>query len=112
VTTLGDLTWPEVERLAADGAVLAVPVGSVVQHGPHLPLSTDTDIAVGNTAPLAELMDTLHSAGVRAVSPSGVLGDPSGASGDEGEQLLRSLSSELLAVVSRWMLQPPVSRGW
>ncbi len=30
---------------AADGAVLAVPLGSTEQHGPHLPLSTDTDIA-------------------------------------------------------------------
>jgi hypothetical protein len=27
-TALGDLTWPEAEELAADGAVLAVPVGA------------------------------------------------------------------------------------
>ena len=27
------------------GAVLAVPVGSTEQHGPHLPLPTDTEIA-------------------------------------------------------------------
>ena len=265
MTALGDLTWPEVERLAEDGAVLAVPVGSVVQHGPHLPLDTDTDIAAalagrlaairrdvivappvgygssgehagfagtisigqqalemmltelcrsaaatfrrillislhtgndevvmrtvrqlraehseviawmpaadpavvpaellvpapraagdtdrgqpagmlphlasraavgdlhagrfetsvelaldphrvrldeavaGNTAPLRELLPAVRAAGVRAVSPNGVLGDPSGASADEGEQLLKSLSSELLAVVSRWMLGP------
>ena len=31
---------------AAAGAVLAVPVGSTEQHGPHLPLTTDTDLAV------------------------------------------------------------------
>ncbi len=37
---LGDLTWPVV-----GGDVLAVPLGSTEQHGPHLPLSTDTDIA-------------------------------------------------------------------
>jgi hypothetical protein len=49
-------------------------------------------------------MDALRAAGVRAVSPNGVLGDPLGATADEGEQLLKSLSSELLAVVSRWML--------
>jgi mycofactocin precursor peptide peptidase len=42
---LADATWPEVERGAAD-RVLAVPVGSTEQHGPHLPLSTDTDVAV------------------------------------------------------------------
>lgn len=38
---------------AAAGAVLAVPLGSTEQHGPHLPLSTDTDIAVALCARLA-----------------------------------------------------------
>lgn len=39
---LGTLAWP-----ALDGArpLLLVPVGSCEQHGPHLPLSTDTVIA-------------------------------------------------------------------
>jgi mycofactocin precursor peptide peptidase len=42
---LGDATWLEV---AATGGtlLLAVPVGSLEQHGPHLPLDTDTRIAV------------------------------------------------------------------
>jgi creatinine amidohydrolase len=40
VTRLGDLTWPRV-----DADVVVVPLGSTEQHGPHLPLSTDTDIA-------------------------------------------------------------------
>jgi len=53
VTLLGDLTWPEAQRLAAAGAVLAVPVGSTEQHGPHLPLATDTDIAVALAGRLA-----------------------------------------------------------
>ena len=38
---LASLTWPEVDA----AGVLAVPVGSTEQHGPHLPLSTDTDVA-------------------------------------------------------------------
>lgn len=42
---LGDATWLEVA--ATEGAcVLAVPIGSLEQHGPHLPLDTDTRIAV------------------------------------------------------------------
>ena len=46
MTQLGGLTSPEVAIRAAAGAVLAVPVGSTEQHGPHLPLSTDADLAV------------------------------------------------------------------
>ena len=37
---------------AAAGAVLAVPVGSTEQHGPHLPLTTDTDLAIALCAQL------------------------------------------------------------
>jgi mycofactocin system creatininase family protein len=43
---LADLTWPEVGERVAHGAILAVPIGSTEQHGPHLPLSVDTDIAL------------------------------------------------------------------
>ena len=39
---LAALTWPDVDP----AALLAVPVGSTEQHGPHLPVSTDTDVAV------------------------------------------------------------------
>jgi creatinine amidohydrolase len=53
MTLLADLTWPEAARLAAAGALLAVPVGSTEQHGPHLPLSTDTDIAIALAGRLA-----------------------------------------------------------
>ncbi len=35
------MTWPEVEALDRETTVL-VPTGSVEQHGPHLPLETDT----------------------------------------------------------------------
>lgn len=46
MTRLSDATWPEAGALADAGAVLVVPVGATEQHGPHLPLTTDTDIAV------------------------------------------------------------------
>lgn len=39
------LSSPDVAERAAAGAILAVPVGATEQHGPHLPLTTDTDIA-------------------------------------------------------------------
>jgi len=49
---LGRLAWPDVADLGPD-AVLAVPVGSTEQHGPHLALSTDTDLAVALCARLS-----------------------------------------------------------
>lgn len=44
--------------------------------------------AVGNTAPLADLLPGLLAGGVRAVSPNGVLGDPTRATAEEGRRLL------------------------
>jgi creatinine amidohydrolase len=224
VTELADLAWPEVRERAEAGAVLAVPVGSTEQHGPHLPLSTDTDVAValcrrlsadrphvlvappvaygssgehagfagtlsigqeavelllvelgrsatetfrrvlfvsahggnaepvtravttlraesrdiavfvpnwgadphagrpetamqlalrptavrmaravpGDTRPLAELMPTLRAGGVRAVSESGILGDPTGATATEGHALLDELAGMLIRAMDAW----------
>ena len=43
-TQLGAATWPEVDAVSP-APLLAVPLGSLEQHGPHLPLDTDTRIA-------------------------------------------------------------------
>ncbi len=221
---LAGLTSPEAAEQAAAGALLAVPVGATEQHGPHLALSTDTDLAValcvglararpgvvvapavaygssgehqdfpgtlsigqdalelllvelgrsaamtfskialvsahggnaavvrraesrlraesrevlawqvawrgdahagrtetslqlalapsqvhldraeaGNVRPIAELMPALRASSVRAVSPNGVLGDPAGASAEEGAALLSALVTDLAAAVERW----------
>jgi creatinine amidohydrolase len=34
-------TWPELKAAAAENRVVVLPVGTIEQHGPHLPLSTD-----------------------------------------------------------------------
>lgn len=44
MTNLPDETWTEIDR--APRRALLVPLGSLEQHGPHLPLDTDTRIAL------------------------------------------------------------------
>lgn len=54
----------------------------------------------GDRRPIGELMPLLRRGGVKAVSPSGVLGDPAGASAEEGHQLLGQLVDQLVAAVA------------
>ena len=61
--------------------------------------------AAGATAPLSELMPRLVEGGVRAVSPNGVLGDPAGASADEGRALLEAEVARLANAVEQWEAQ-------
>lgn len=63
-------------------------------------LVRDQEAVAGATAPLAELVGALRRDGVRAVSPSGVLGDPTMASADLGRELLTALVEDLAAAVT------------
>ena len=47
----------------------------------------------GETRPLAAIMPELVARGVRAVSPSGVLGDPAGASAERGREIVESMAA-------------------
>jgi mycofactocin precursor peptide peptidase len=58
----------------------------------------------GVTTPVAELLPRLRAEGVRAVSPSGVLGDPAGASAAEGAELLDGLVARLVRAVGGWQV--------
>jgi creatinine amidohydrolase len=42
---ISNFTWKEIEKLAIDKKIIVIPVGSSEQHGPHLPISTDSIIA-------------------------------------------------------------------
>lgn len=50
MTLLAELTWPQVPH---PRPLLALPLGSAEQHGPHLPLDTDTRVAVAVACGLA-----------------------------------------------------------
>lgn len=56
----------------------------------------------GDTRPVAELMPALRRRGVRAASPNGVLGDPTGSTAGEGEQLLADLAARAVRAVAAW----------
>lgn len=73
---LADLAWPQVPDRSA--AALAVPLGSTEQHGPHLPLSTDTDIAVALCERLAAARDDVL---VAPAVPYGSAGEHAGFPG-------------------------------
>jgi len=54
----------------------------------------------GNTRPLRELIDRLRSEGVAAVSPNGVLGDPTHACADDGARRLDAWAESLIALTA------------
>jgi creatinine amidohydrolase len=56
----------------------------------------------GDARPWAELRAEVRAHGVRAISPNGVLGDPAGASAQEGLAMLNDVSTRLLEHVARW----------
>ncbi|MGP4015056.1 mycofactocin biosynthesis peptidyl-dipeptidase MftE [Saccharopolyspora sp. 5N708] len=58
MTRLADLTWPEIAGIAGH-SLLAIPVGATEQHGPHLPFTVDTEIAVELATRLAQRRSAL-----------------------------------------------------
>ncbi|WP_375502181.1 mycofactocin biosynthesis peptidyl-dipeptidase MftE [uncultured Jatrophihabitans sp.] len=67
------------------------------------PESVRRDHAVpGDTRPLTELLPLLRAGGVRAVTATGVLGDPTGAGADEGHALLDDVAAAMLDDVTAW----------
>jgi mycofactocin precursor peptide peptidase len=67
------MAWPAIAQVAGS-RLLVVPLGSTEQHGPHLPFSTDTDVAVALVDRLASRRDDV------VVAPA----LPYGSSGEHG----------------------------
>jgi creatinine amidohydrolase len=61
-----------------------------------------SDAEPGDVRTLDTLLPVLVERGVAAVSPNGVLGDPTGATADEGEALLAQLTDDLASTVAAW----------
>jgi mycofactocin system creatininase family protein len=100
VTELGHRTWPELD--GPPSVTLLVPVGSTEQHGPHLPLDTDTRIA-----------DAVARGAADRLGPGTVVAPPVGfaAAGEHetfpgtvsiGRDALRAVLVELGRSACRW----------
>jgi mycofactocin precursor peptide peptidase len=90
MTELGGLTSGEVG--ARGDVLLVVPVGSTEQHGPHLPLSTDTDVAVALAGRLAAVRDDV------LVAPPVPYGSSGEHDGFAGTLSIGAAATELLLV--------------
>jgi mycofactocin system creatininase family protein len=97
---LGDLTWVEAEQRGA-GWVLAVPLGATEQHGPHLPIDTDTRIACALARRLSETRDDVVVAPPLAYGSSG---EHSGFAGtlSIGQEALELVLLELARSADHW----------
>jgi mycofactocin system creatininase family protein len=104
------------ERCRADGDAVVI-WGTAPQGGDAHAGRTETSLMLaidpgavrlelaeaGNTEPLPQILPRLRAEGVRPVSSNGVLGDPQGASAEEGVSLLDTMTAALAeAVTTRW----------
>jgi mycofactocin system creatininase family protein len=91
---LAAMTSPQIRAHAEADGVLVIPIGSTEQHGPHLPVGTDADLAVAVSRMLAQRRPTIAVAPVVAYGSSG---EHSGFAGtlSIGQQALELLLIEL-----------------
>jgi mycofactocin system creatininase family protein len=68
---LAAMTSPQIQAHAAADGILVVPIGSTEQHGPHLPLGTDSDIALAVARRLVGRLPTTVLAPVISYGSSG-----------------------------------------
>jgi mycofactocin precursor peptide peptidase len=101
---LRSATWPTVSR----GCTVLVPVGSVEQHGPHLPLDTDSVIAAAVAERVAASLGKAHPhVGRFVVAPTvayGASGEHQSFAGTSsiGSDVLTLLIVELVRSMRNW----------
>ena len=98
---LGELTWTELDA-ERHRPLVVVPCGSTEQHGPHLPLDTDTRIAVALAHRLAAV--TVWPVVVSPALAFGASGEHQDFAGTVsiGSAALATVLTELVRSVRRW----------
>lgn len=107
---LAELTSPEAAERVRAGSILAIPVGSTEQHGPHLPLSTDTDVAVALCRRLAAARNDVV---IAPAVPYGSSGEHSAFAGtlSIGQRALELLVVELVRSATEFFAQVLIVSG-
>jgi creatinine amidohydrolase len=106
MTSLYDLTSPDVQKHIDDRPIAVLPFGSIEQHGPHLPCGTDTMAADLVAVELAERIDGLHA----PFCPYGVTPIHAGHPGTISlrrqtfEALLTDVCNELIAMGTKTLI--------
>jgi creatinine amidohydrolase/Fe(II)-dependent formamide hydrolase-like protein len=110
---IGSLTFEEIARLS-ERSVLLLPVGSMEQHGPHLPLDTDAILAQGLADAIAGLFGETFDIWRLPSLPLGLSGEHAWASGtlslsisgmtallrDLAREVVRSLPARNLMIIN------------
>ncbi len=78
---------------------------SVLLHISPDDVLTDRLLA-GNGAPLPELLPSMRRGGVAAVSPTGVLGDPTTATAAAGRRIFAEMVDDCRRRIARWLPGP------
>jgi creatinine amidohydrolase len=109
-TPLADLSWPDV---ADRRPVVLLPLGSCEQHGPHLPLDTDTAVASAVAERAAARLRGEADVLVAPAQPYGASGEHEGFPGTVsiGHDALRLLVTETGRSMLRWASRLLVVNG-
>src|SRR5512134_2872634 len=111
---IGHLVFSEVENAVEASSVLCLPMGSIEQHGPHLPLNTDCVIAEALTRRIVARWGNAHDLWQLPVVPIGLSREHAWAPGtlsltvsgmtaylrDLGREIVRALPAHNLLIVN------------
>jgi creatinine amidohydrolase/Fe(II)-dependent formamide hydrolase-like protein len=111
---IGDLTFQEIGTALRASSILCLPLGSMEQHGPHLPINTDCVLAEALTARIVERWGEEHDLWQLPSLPFGLSREHAWAAGtlsfsvagmtaylrDLGSEIVRALPARNLLVVN------------
>jgi creatinine amidohydrolase len=100
---IAELTSPEAAAAVGSGAILCLPMGSLEQHGPHLPLHTDTVLAEAFTAALVARWGETYDLWQLPALPIGLSREHAWASGTVSLSVatMTALLRELAGAIAR-----------